>query len=104
MARFQRELLAVWVPLVVLAMLLLLGCDKHEPPPIPPSPVTPAVISMDPGRWQFQFSPGMPRSPTSNLAGGWYFDLPEGPDASGATSVHYLTTAAVGQLKATSLL
>ena len=75
--------------LLVVALLLLSGCDGGiDPAPTRVKAAT-ASVSMNPAAWVFQYSPGMPPTPTGDPAGGWAFDFPTRPN-----SVHYLVTTA----------
>jgi hypothetical protein len=93
---------------VVLIFLvpLLVGCGVASAiiPTAPPSPLPSAHgFSLEPSAWSIQYSRSMPSSP-SQAAGGWYFDFPQGPEADGAASVHYVTTPSGGGLASSSWL
>lgn len=71
--------------------LVLAGCSGGgSPPPYYPPPA-PAEVSMGANSWLFQYSNGMPPSPTA-AAVGWEFTFPDCGGTS-ACSVNYLTTA-----------
>jgi hypothetical protein len=81
------------------AALALAGCKAENRPP-PPN--TAAAVSMDPARWAFQASPGMPAGPAAH-AEGWAFDFParDGPGSVPGAGVHYLVSGVRGFLAGT---
>jgi hypothetical protein len=95
----MRVVLIFLVPLLVSC-----GVASAIIPTAPPSPLPSAHgFSLQPSAWSIQYSPSMPSSP-SQAAGGWYFDFPQGPEADGAASVHYVTTPSGGGLASSSWL
>jgi hypothetical protein len=51
-----------------------------------------ATATMDPGAWNFMYSPNMPAHPTARDARGWEFSFPQ------RDRVHYLVYPAIGRL------
>jgi hypothetical protein len=69
------------------AVLALAGCKTGSSPPTNAR----AAVSMDPARWSFQASPGMPPSPSSCGDGTqWCFDFPS------RDGLQYLVTPVAG--------
>ena len=105
-----------FLTLLVLASLTLHAAPKPRGWWRPPL----TYISLDPDDWSIRFSIGMPPKPTTNSAGGWFFDFPvhatgtfddcntttcvtPGPEAvatSCCESIHYLTVPYVTALPA----
>ncbi len=75
--------------------LILAGCGggngNSAPQPGPPPSSSVVSLSMDAAAWQFQYSPGMPTSPSA-YGNGWSFDFPA------ENGVHYLTQGSNGKL------
>jgi hypothetical protein len=72
------------LPNLLAVLLLVAGVAAwSEDRPTPPPPVK-AAVTMNPTAWMFQHSPGMPKNPSMDANGGWYFDFPS------SDGVHYV--------------
>lgn len=80
--------------LILVFALLLAGCGGGSNPT--PAPSQAVVITMNPGQWMFQFSPGMPTNPIS-AGSGWQFQFPP------QDGVHYLVALVSGRLVGNSI-
>jgi len=73
---------------------------KKRPSPAPAPVSGPFAFSLNAGDWAITYSPGMPASPAAAPGGGWFLDVPIGPEGDAAftapliPAVHYVT---VGQ-------
>ncbi len=81
-----------------LILLVLAGCNETNVPG--PQPQLPAVFSFELTGWSGYYSPGVVLGPPPGTPA---FVIPEGPEADGAPSIHYLTRPTFGAIGPSNL-